>query len=217
MFDGGEIGDNLTIQPSAMSIFRHWPELWKKIEEEEYDCSMAYFKNTGEQIYGPCPPSFNDPENAVGRKGPHVTIMQSRIKFYKSLLRQVERLGILVEYNQRVVSYYEDKSLGVGGVVLKGGEKREADVVIAADGINTCSSKIVSGEDVQPKESGMALYRAAYPVNHALSEPLVKERWGFRKGDRPIWQFWIGSVGSVKTLQGCLLNGTTAQACTCLR
>lgn len=183
-----------------MSIFRHWPELWQEIEKEEYDCLMAYFKNTGEQIYGPCPPSFNDPENVIGRKGPHVALMQSRIKFYESLIRQAERLGILIEYNQRAMSYYEDESLGVGGVVLEGGETREADVVIAADGIKTCSRKIVSGEDVQPKESGMATYWAGYPVEHALSKPVVKERWGLRESNRPTWEFWIGSVGSSKTL-----------------
>ncbi|KAL9611911.1 MAG: hypothetical protein Q9167_003464 [Letrouitia subvulpina] len=191
--DGGEIGDNLTLQPSAMSIIRHWPELCKEIEKEQYDCTMAYYKNTGEHIFGPVSPSFNEPENVVGRKGPHVALMQSRVKLYKSLIRQTERLGIHIEYNQRVVSYYEDESSGIGGVVLEGGERREADVVIAADGTKTCSGKFVSGEDAQPTGSSLAIYRAAYPVEHALSEPLVKERWGFRKGDRPMWEFWIGT------------------------
>ncbi len=35
------LGDNLTIQPSALSILRYWPELCKEIEEEQYDCRMA--------------------------------------------------------------------------------------------------------------------------------------------------------------------------------
>ena len=188
------VGDNLTIQPSALSVFRHWPELCQEIEREQYDCWMAYYKNTGEHIYGPNPPSFNDPENAVGRKGPHVAFMQSRIKFYQSLIRQVERLGLQIEYNKRVVSYYEDDHASIGGVIIDGGERCEADVVVAADGIKTRSSKLISGEDVQPKESGMAIYRSAYPVEHALSEPLVRDRWKFGKGDRPIWEFWLGSV-----------------------
>ncbi|KAF6227262.1 hypothetical protein HO133_008705 [Letharia lupina] len=62
--------DNLTIQPSAMSIFRHWPELCKEIEEEQYDCWMSDYRHSGQHIYGPKPPSFNDPENTVGRNGP---------------------------------------------------------------------------------------------------------------------------------------------------
>ena len=175
-----------------MSIFRYWPELCKEIEEEQYDCWMAYYRHTGEHIYGPSPPSFNDPENSIGRKGPHVAFMQSRVKFYKSLIRQAERLGLRIEYNRRVVSYYEDEDAGFGGVVLESDERREADVVVAADGIKTHSGKIISGEDTQPKESGMAIYRSAYPVEHALSEPLVQERWKYKKGDRPIWEFWLG-------------------------
>ncbi|KAL8820679.1 MAG: hypothetical protein Q9191_007464 [Dirinaria sp. TL-2023a] len=197
-------GDNIVIQPSAMSVFRHWPELCKEIEQEQYDCWMSYYKHSGEHVYGPNPPSFNDPENIAGRKGPYVALMQSRVKFYKSLVRQVERLGIKVEYNKRVVGYYEHSVSGVGGVVLESGEKGEADVVVAADGIKTCSGKIISGADIQPKESGMAVYRSAYPVEHIFSEPLVQERWGHKKGDRPIWEFWLGTTA--KSLTSCSLH-----------
>ena len=115
------------------------------------------YKHTGEHIYGPNPPSFNDTENIIGRKGPHVAFMQSRIKFYKPLIRQAQRLGLLIEYHKRVTSYYEDDELSIGGVVLESGERREADVVVAADGIKTRSGKLISGEDIQPKESGMAI------------------------------------------------------------
>ena len=175
-----------------MSILCHWPELCEEVEKDQYDCWMSYYRHSGQHIYGLNPPSFNDPENRVGRKGPHVAFMQSRIKFYKSLIRQTERLGMKIEYNKRVVDYYEDVAAGFGGVVLESGEKRQADVVVAADGIKTRSSKIISGVDIQPKESGMAIYRAAYPVEHVSSEPLVQERWKYKKGERPIWEFWLG-------------------------
>lgn len=175
-----------------MSVFRYWPELCNEIEKEQYDCWMSYYRHSGQHIYGPNPPSFNDPENSVGRKGPHVAFMQSRIKFYKSLIRQTERLGVKIEYNKRVIDYYEDVAAGVGGVILENGEKHEADVVVAADGIKTHSSKIILGSDIQPKESGMAIYRAAYPVENIFSELLVQERWKYKKGERPIWEFWLG-------------------------
>ena len=186
------LGDNLTIQPSALSIVRHWPEMCKEIEEEQYDCWMSYFKHTGEHIYGPNPPSFNDPENIIGRKGPHVGFMQGRVKFYKTLMRQVERLGIQTTYNQRVMNYYEIEDAHVGGVVLENGDRHEADLVIAADGIKTRSNKLISAQDVTPKESGMAIYRSAYPVELALEDPVVRERWPYKTGDRPIWEFWLG-------------------------
>ena len=175
-----------------MSVFRHWPKLCKEIQEEQYDCWMSYYRHSGQHIYGPRPPSFNDPENTVGRKGPHVAFMQSRIKFYRSLIRQTERLGVDIEYSKRVVDYYEDVAAGVGGVVLESGEKREADIVVAVDGIKTHSGKIISGVDIQPKESGMAIYRSAYSIEHIFSEPLVQERWKYEKGRRPILEFWLG-------------------------
>lgn len=56
--------------------------------------------------------------------------MQGRIKFFNMLLRQVERCGIPVHWGQRVKEYYETET--AGGVVLYNGEKREADIVIAA-------------------------------------------------------------------------------------
>ncbi|KAL8951983.1 MAG: hypothetical protein Q9222_002075 [Ikaeria aurantiellina] len=186
-------GDNLTIQPSAMSIFRHWPELCKEIEEEQYDCWMSYYRHSGEHVYGPNPPSFNDPENTIGRKGPHVAFMQGRVKFYKALLRQMERLGIDIKYGTHVVDYYEDASAGIGGVLFDDGGKDEANLVVAADGLKSHSGKIVSGIDIRPKESGMAIYRAAYPVEHIFSEPLVRERWNYQKGERPVWEFWLGA------------------------
>ena len=175
-----------------MSIFRHWPELSKEIEEQEYDCWMTYYKHNGEHIYGPRPPSFNDPENAVGRRGPHVAFMHSRVKLMMSLLRQVEKLGLRVEYGKNVVDYFEDEKTKIGSVVLGSGEKLKADVVIAADGIKTRSGKIVSGRDIHPRESGMAIYRCAYPVEHALTDPTVRQRWNREESERPIWEFWLG-------------------------
>ena len=58
--------------------------------------------------------------------------MQGRIKFFNMLLRQVERCGIPMKWGQRVVDFYEIEVAGVGGIVLDSGERKEADVVIAA-------------------------------------------------------------------------------------
>ncbi len=102
--------------------------------------------------------------------------MQSRIKFYKSLIRQAQRLGLLIEYHKQVVGYYEDDESGTGGVVLESGERREADVVVGADSIKTRLGMLILGEDNQPKKSGI----------------LISGEDNFKKGDRPIWEFWLG-------------------------
>lgn len=58
--------------------------------------------------------------------------MQGRIKFFNMLLRQIQRCGIPIQWNCRVVEYYEKIEEGLGGVVLENGERMEADIVIAA-------------------------------------------------------------------------------------
>lgn len=151
---------------------------------------MSYYRHTGEHIYGPSPPVFNDPENKAGRRGPHVGFMQSRVKMYKALIQQAERCNIGIRWGKRVVDYYETDSLG--GVVLESGERIEADVVIAADGTKTKSNKLVRGEEVGARESGLAVYRTSYPAKHALANPIVRERWNPSRSDHPIWEFWLG-------------------------
>ncbi|KAK3167802.1 hypothetical protein OEA41_004248 [Lepraria neglecta] len=166
-------GDNLTIQPSALPILRH-PSSAKRSKKSSRTAgwpTTSIQANTSMVQTRQVSTTPRMPSDAKARTS---RLMQSRIKFYKSLIRQAERLGLCTEYNKCVVSYYEDKDVGIGGVVLESGARREADAVIAADGIKTHSGKVISGEEIQPKESGMVIYRSAYPTEHALSEPLVK-------------------------------------------
>lgn len=191
-------GDNIQIQPSAILLLRHWPEMGYEIEESQYDVAMSYYKQTGERIWGPAPPMFNDPENLVGRRGFSSVNAHSRIKLYQAFLRQVDRIGLTIEWGKKVVEYWEDLEQGVGGVVLEDGEKRTADIVVAADGLRTKSNTIVPGMPTELRTSGKAIYRAGYPVANALRDPTVREMWSFQPGEQPIWQFWLGSVSHTK-------------------
>ncbi|KAM0248328.1 hypothetical protein ACHAP5_003498 [Fusarium lateritium] len=186
-------GDNVQIQPSAILLLRHWPEMGYEIEENQYDVAMSYYRQTGERIWGPAPPMFNDPENLEGRRGFPSVNAHSRIKLYRAFLRQAERVGIQVEWGCKAVEFWEDLEQGVGGLVLENGEKRTADIVVAADGLRTKSNTIVPGMPKDLTTSGKAIYRAGYPVEHALKDPQVQEMWNFKPGDQPIWQFWLGN------------------------
>ncbi|KAK6827176.1 hypothetical protein PG987_010517 [Apiospora arundinis] len=186
-------GDNIQIQPSAVLMWRHWPEMGYEIEANQYDVGMSYYRHSGERIYGPAPPMFNDAEHLAGRRGFSSVNAHARIKLYRAFLRQVARIGLQIEWGAKVAEYWEDTAQGVGGVVLEDGRKRAADIVVAADGVRTKSSTIVSGMPTGLQRSGKALYRAAFPIEHALRDPLVQEMWNFKKDDKPIWQFWIGN------------------------
>lgn len=185
-------GDNVQIQPSGILFMRHWPEMGYEIESNQYDVAMSYYKQTGERIWGPAPPMFNDPENVIGRRGFSSVNAHSRIKLYQAFLRQAERIGLTIDWGQKVVEYWEDLQQGVGGVVLENGEKRSADVVVAADGLRTKSNIIVPGMPQKLRTSGKAIYRAGFPIEYALRDPTVKAMWNFKTDEQPIWQFWLG-------------------------
>lgn len=187
-------GDNVQIQPSAILLLRHWPDMGYEIEHDQYDVAMSYYKQTGERIFGPAPPMFNDPENRKGRRGFPSVNAHSRIKLYRSFLKQAERVGLQVEWGKKVVEFWEDIPHGLGGIVLENGEKRAADIVVAADGLRTKSRTVIQGMPKDLRSSGKAIYRAGYPVEHALRDPLVQKQWNFNPEEQPIWQFWLGLV-----------------------
>lgn len=79
---------------------------------------------------------------------------------YAMFVRQLEKLGINVEYNKRVVDYEEDEAKGKAYAITSDGERFEADVIIAADGVGSKSQKLIGGQ-VRAISSGRAMWRAA--------------------------------------------------------
>lgn len=160
------------------------------LEREQVNAGVSYEKHSGEHIYGPTVPNFNEPQHLDSRKGPKfVAPAQIRQKFYDMLLRQVAKLGVEVEYGKRVTRYFEDATAGKGGVVMEGGEIRIGDIVVAADGLRSKSEVLIFGEHMPTKSSGMSIYRMAWPKQHAMKNDLVKERWG---SSPPMWEYWLG-------------------------
>ncbi|KAK5695622.1 hypothetical protein LTR17_024525 [Elasticomyces elasticus] len=74
---------------------------------------------------------------------------------YKILLEQVEKCGIKIEFGKRVIDYSE--SLNEGGMELEDGMRLTVDVVVAADGIESKSQRLVGGQ-VRAKSSGREMW-----------------------------------------------------------
>lgn len=91
-----------------------------------------------------------------------------RSSLSRCLYEYARHLGVEVEFNTRVVAYFED--VEKGGCLSKAGEKFEADVVIAADGIGSHSSDIVKndGEYNDVESSGYSVFRCTYPIGIQL-------------------------------------------------
>ena len=169
-------GDIIVMQPSAVSIIRHWPDMWRDMEEEQVNAAVSYEIHSGEHIYGPLVPSFNDPEHIADRKGPFVAPAQIRRKFFRMLLRQVTKLGLKVDYGKCVRDYFDGKAAGLGGVVLDNGETYIADIVIAANGLKSRSEILIAGRHTPSKSSGMSIFRTAYPRELAIKNDTFRKR-----------------------------------------
>lgn len=100
-----------------------------------------------------------------------------RPDFHQLLLIQANNVGIEVDYGQRVVEYFVDGTARKGGVILQGGSKLKADLVVAADGVGTKLYILTMGKKVDAKGSGYAIYRTAYPIELALVDHQVAERF----------------------------------------
>jgi len=158
---------------SATRFLKHWPEMQQRYDEISlHNAWIETFKHSGEQMLKP--QKVADRLHAQGLDpGKAPGAFQMRPLVYKMLLDQVTRLGIDVQFNKRVVDYFENEN-GKGGVMLEDGTKLEADLVIAADGIGSKSQSIVGGE-IRAKSSGRAMWRAVFPVSEMDKDPAVKE------------------------------------------
>lgn len=171
-------------------MLKHWPELEKRHEEIAYDPLFCKTKHTGERMMQPSDfTSMMKPDKDGNRPS---QAMHSRPKLHMMLLEQIEKLGIQIEFGKEVVDYYEDVSSARAGVVLKDGSREGADLVIAADGLRGKSWGLVAGEPVPAKSSGSAVFRVAYPVEVAIKDPMVAERFTLTEDGRSTMELWMG-------------------------
>jgi 2-polyprenyl-6-methoxyphenol hydroxylase-like FAD-dependent oxidoreductase len=185
------LGDMYFMGLSATRFFKHWPELQKEYHQISlHNGWIETFKHTGEgvvaarKIADRIRDQGGNPDTPPGE-------FQMRPLVYKMFIRQVEKLGVRIEFNSRVVDYFEDEEGSKGGCVTDDGRRYEADVVIAADGVGSKSQKLVGGQ-VRARRSGRAMWRAAFPVENLNKNPEVKEFFKMMPGNEPVIRTWIG-------------------------
>ncbi|TRX91273.1 hypothetical protein FHL15_007878 [Xylaria flabelliformis] len=194
MGDINTAGDMYFMGHSAIQFFRHWPELSE--EYEKISMSNAWletFKHSGEQTIPPMKVSDRlrragmDPNTPPGR-------FQIRPLVYKMFVRQVEKLGVKIHFGKKVVDYSEDEPRQKAVAITDQGERFEADIVIAADGVGSKSQRLVGGQ-VRARSSGRAMWRAAFASEHLDKSPEVKNFFGRMAGenkDEPIIRTFLG-------------------------
>lgn len=128
-----------------------------------YKPDIYYHRQDGELVAGPMPPHPN-----FGR-------IISRPLLHKALMDALGAENVVIRCEARVARYWETEDKG--GVDLASGEIIMADMVVAADGIHSKSWTLVSGEEPAIYPSGLAMFRAAFPIEHAMSNPSLRKIW----------------------------------------
>lgn len=190
-------GDFFSIGTNIIRHFyNYWPDLAAECERINYQGMVAYYKITGEHISGPDPISWASltVTLADGTEKAIPFHRHNRPKFVKALLAQARSIGIDVTFGTRVIDYFEDGEKQKAGVILANGDTLEAEVVIAADGVGTKSNKLVNGHDIRAYPSGFSIFRTAFPIDIALSDPEVRARWPLLEGGKTYFEMWEGSV-----------------------
>lgn len=177
------LGDFVGIAPSATRQFKKWPGMAETYRKIVYRPSLALYKHDGALIGGP----FSIKEGID-----HIPTPVSRPQLIESLLAYAHSLGIHIAFGKRVIDYFEDVKRRKAGAITDQGERIEADLVIAADGVGSMSWKSVSGESSKPKSSGFSVYRVAYPTRIAFENTDVAKSFASLDDGEDICRVYLG-------------------------
>lgn len=183
-------GDSFTIGPTAIRAIERWPWMRQRNQEIAYHPMIAFHSHTGERLAGPIDLSEIVSENG-GDASKHI-YRHSRPKFHRMLLDQLGIIKIPVEYGNEVVEYFENTHAAKAGVVVRDGTTHEADLIVAADGVRGNSWPLIAGQPIPARSSGAAVFRVAYPVELALADPVVAERFQLQDDGRGVMEMWDG-------------------------
>ena len=180
------LGDFFSIGLSGRRWFSHWPEMSKELDRISLKGTTSeYHKHSGEMVISMAGHDFIKKAPPGGLP----ILMQMRPLFHAMLYRQVQKLGIDVVCDKRAVEYFDTGDKGV--VVTADGERTEADLVIAADGIGSKAQTLILGEQVRGRYSGHTVFRSAYPTEIAFQDPTVKQKFSMIDG-RPALRIFYG-------------------------
>ncbi|RKU48559.1 hypothetical protein DL546_007944 [Coniochaeta pulveracea] len=196
------IGDMYFMGLSATKFFKHWPDMLKEYDDISlHNAWIETFKHDGTPVIQPLKVADRLRDAGLDPDTPPGTF-QMRPLVYKMFVRQLEKLGVNVMFGKKVVDFWEDVENKKAGVVTDKGEKYEADVVIAADGVGSKSQKLVGGQ-VRALKSGRAMWRAAFPVRYLDQDEEVKAFFKMhdgKTGPEPIIRTWLGPGTYAMTL-----------------
>ncbi|KAF2709994.1 FAD/NAD(P)-binding domain-containing protein [Pleomassaria siparia CBS 279.74] len=183
----GRLGDSLGLGENAFKLLQRWGcdvDEIRRIGNQAPNMTIRRWKDGKELAVQP----LMDMAGYIGHRG----------DYHDVFLEWVRRRGVEVRMGSEVVAF--DDGEGKAGVVLKGGERLEADIVVAADGIKSLARPLVLGVRDDPVSSGYACFRAFFKPTKEQREDASLNK--YMKQD--CVNFWIGPDTHVvqNTLRG---------------
>ncbi|KAH8928736.1 FAD/NAD-P-binding domain-containing protein [Atractiella rhizophila] len=100
-----------------------------------------------------------------------------RAEFQRIWFNKAKEIGVKILTGVRVEQYFDGED-GIPGsrpwVITKRGDRIEADVILAADGIKSRAKEVVLDFPDAPQSSGYAAYRAAMPIKELMEDPACR-------------------------------------------
>ncbi|KAI1364869.1 putative monooxygenase [Xylaria arbuscula] len=173
------LGDIISFGPNSSRIFQRWPGVAAKLDALSQRADGLEIKSwLGETLLKQ---TWTQEQADFG-----IRFDGHRGEFHEIVYQHALEIGVDVRLGARVEDYFEDEDHA--GVVLEGGERIEADVVLAAEGVRSKGRKIVLGYEDRPKASGYAVYRVWFDAAEIAKDPDL--RFFTDNGDKHV--AWLG-------------------------
>ncbi|CAG9981058.1 unnamed protein product [Clonostachys byssicola] len=178
-----ESGDAFNCQSSALRTLKKWPYFYEAMRASSMEPYASYYRFDGTFIT----------RSYIGDDEGNACCQLQRSDFMTLLTRYVEVLGIPVEFNHKVVEYFETEQFG--GVLLDDDRRLTADLVVAADGIGGKSHKLILGRVDRAVSTGYSVHRSNFSLEHLANMPSV-----------------LNEIGQSKDRVAIIVGGTNAHA-----
>ncbi|KAI0456865.1 putative monooxygenase [Xylaria acuta] len=173
------LGDIISFGPNSSRIFQRWPGVAEQMDALSQRADGLVIKNwLGETLLKQ---TWTEEQNEFG-----IRFDGHRGEFHEVVYKHALDIGVDVRLDARVEDYFEDDD--EAGVVLEGGERITANVVLAAEGVRSRGRKIVLGYDDRPKASGYAVYRTWFDADEIAKDPDLQ--FFTNNGDKHV--AWLG-------------------------
>ncbi|KAK5075318.1 hypothetical protein LTR64_001523 [Lithohypha guttulata] len=160
----GEVGAGIQMPPNSARLLLKWG-LGEYLDERVVEPTCITFRRwqNGAELSR----TALVPDHRQKFGAPYYVV--HRAHFHDSLHQLALKLGAKVKIASRVIEYDPETP----SITLANGEVHYADLIVAADGINSIARETVTGARTDSRNTGFAAYRATIDVDKIKADPEI--------------------------------------------